>query len=198
MKKLFILVCCSLIFLTGCGNTSYFQSADNSLDDQADSFDNPNKDETAKEETEPVSETIFVQVAGAVNRPGVYELPFDSRVFVAIDEAGGLLQTADDSDLNLAELLSDGQKIYVYTKVERQEAKELELTQSRTADGLTNINTASLSELCKLPGIGESKANLIITYREENGDFENIEDIKKVSGIGDGIYNQIYSLIKTN
>ena len=190
MKKFLVLVFCSLFLFSGCGNTSYFQSTE--------LVDEKNKSEESAESTdisEVINPVIFVQVAGAVVKPGVYELPTGSRVFAAIDAAGGLLDTADDSDVNQASVLEDGQKVYVYTYSEREAIESAE-AEKDASDGLVSINRASASELTNLPGIGQAKANQIIAYREANGDFTSIEDIKKVSGIGDGIYNQINSLIK--
>ena len=188
MKKFFSLVCCSIFIFTGCGKTSYFKTTD------ADEVINKQTD-TEEIVVEERSSTIFVQVAGAVGAPGVYELQMDSRVYAAIDAAGGLLDTADDSDLNQAAILEDGQKIYVYTVEEKEAFEEEALTQTAN-DGLININTATVAELTSLPGIGEAKASQIIAYRDANGAFSSIDDIKKVSGIGDGIFNQINSLIK--
>ncbi|MBE5911904.1 ComEA family DNA-binding protein [Pseudobutyrivibrio sp.] len=190
MKKLFCLVCCSLFLFTGCGQKSYFQASDSTEVSQEKS-----------EEELPASEAstdqnIFVQVSGAVVSPGVYELPGDSRVYAAIEAAGGLLQTADDSDINQAAILEDGQKIYVYSAEEMAKLQEAAIAEESANDGLVNINTADVQLLTTLPGIGENKAKQIVAYRDSNGAFSSIEDIKNVSGIGDGIFNQINSLIK--
>jgi competence protein ComEA len=175
---------------TGCGQKSYFQASDSTEVSQEKS-----------EEELPASEAstdqnIFVQVSGAVVSPGVYELPGDSRVYAAIEAAGGLLQTADDSDINQAAILEDGQKIYVYSAEEMTKLQEAAIAEESANDGLVNINTADVQLLTTLPGIGENKAKQIVAYRDSNGAFSSIEDIKNVSGIGDGIFNQINSLIK--
>ncbi len=187
MKKLLSLACCSIFLLTACGQTSYYQSNEQVEEDSS---------EIPDEAEDVQTELIYVQVSGAVVEPGVYELPSGSRVYEAIDAAGGLLENADDSDLNQAALLDDGQKLQIYTEDERQLMEEQSLMAVSVDDGLININTASVSELTSLPGIGEAKANQIISYRDSNGGFSSIEDIKNVSGIGDGIFNQINSLIK--
>ncbi len=189
MKKLLFLVFASLFLFTGCGNTSYFQSTElveetnQSTEEQQDTF------------SEVVPTVIYVQVAGAVVNPGVYELNTGSRVYAALEAAGGLTEEADDSDINQASVLEDGQKIYVYTADERAEVLALE-AEAEANDGLVDINKATESELTTLPGIGENKARQIVEYRQSNGSFSSIEDIKNVSGIGDGIFNQINSLIK--
>lgn len=188
MKRFFCLVCCSLIFFTGCGRTSYLQTIE---DRETDVTTDNNYDASVDD-----SATIFVQVAGAVNEPGVFELDSDARVFQAIEAAGGLSAEADDSDINQAKPLEDGEKVYVYTRFERQQLLRQAEDSAQADDGLININTATAEELKSLPGIGESKANLIISYRESNGAFATIEDIKNVSGIGEGIFNQIASYIK--
>ena len=186
MKKYILLVLCSLLLFTGCGHESYFQSTE--------LVEDTNKQEDAScDESSIVPQVICVQVAGAVQKPGVYELPSNSRVYAAIDAAGGLLDSADDSDINQASLLEDGQKLYVYSIDERATALSEEKSDE---DGLINLNTATEAELMSLPGIGQTKASQIIYYREANGDFTSIEDIKNVSGIGEGVFKQINSLIK--
>ena len=188
MKKFIFLVLCSLLLLTSCGHESYFQSTELVEETEVSREDN------SSDLSEMVPQIIYVQVAGAVHEPGVYDLPVNSRVYAAIDAAGGLLDSADDSDINQASFLEDGQKIYVYSKEERE---EILLSEEKSEDdGLININTATEAELTTLPGIGQAKASQIISYRNANGDFNSIEDIKNVSGIGDGIFKQINSLIK--
>ncbi|SCZ78524.1 ComEA family DNA-binding protein [Pseudobutyrivibrio xylanivorans] len=188
MKKLLILVLCSLLLFAGCGHESYFQSTELVNETEV------SEEGASSDLSEVVPQIICVQVAGAVQAPGVYDLPVNSRVYAAIEAAGGLLDSADDSDINQASFLEDGQKIYVYTKEEREALLISE--EASEEDGLININTATEAELMTLPGIGQSKASQIISYRNTNGDFTSIEDIKNVSGIGDGIFNQINSLIK--
>ncbi len=190
MKKFLFLVFCSLFLCTGCKNTSYFQSTE--LVENTDK----SEEEINSSLEEVVPTLIYVQVAGAVVKPGVYELPSGSRLFAALDAAGGLSEDADDSDINQAAVLEDGQKIYIYTTEEQEAMRRKEQQDAMADDGLVNINMASVSDLTSLPGIGESKAKNIVAYRESNGDFSAIEDIKNVSGIGDGIFNQISSLIK--
>ena len=167
---------------------------------------------------QPVSRTIYVDVCGAVVNPGVYELSLDSRVFQAIEKAGGYLPGAAASYLNRARSLYDGQQIYVPTQ-EEVDSQTIPLTQDETAqDGVVqagtaqtgtaadntadgtetiqagqriNLNTADVSQLSTLTGVGESKALAIIAYREENGPFTSIEDIMNVPGIKEGTYEKI-------
>ncbi len=139
---------------------------------------------------------IAVHVSGAVRDPDkVYYLPPGSRIEDAVRAAGGVSKKGDLSALNLAGLLADGQKVYVPVKGETQTQSESSmagvLPEPDPGLTLTNINFASTIELESLPGIGENYARRIIEYREENGPFQSIEEIKNVKGIGDGIFAKI-------
>lgn len=127
-------------------------------------------------------EPVVVYVTGAVVCPGVYEVGGNMRVSDAIEAAGGFKNNAAADYLNLAAQLSDGEKITVPTK---KEAKARDKDDDSDSDGshLVNINTAAKEELMTLPGIGESKADAIIAYRQENGDYKNIEELMQISGI---------------
>lgn len=141
------------------------------------------------------TEMLTVFVCGSVVTPGVYELPTGSRVYEAIALAGGMTDEAAQTAVNQAELLTDGQMIEIPTKEEQQTKAAAEEARS---DGLVNINTAGLEELKTLPGIGDSKARSIIAYREKNGAFKTIEDIKHVDGIGDGIFAKLEGCMKVD
>jgi competence protein ComEA len=148
-------------------------------------------------------ENIKIHIAGEVNFNGIIALKEGSRIDDAIEKAGGLTENADISEVNLAYPVEDGQKIYIPSKAEMVEAKKEEKTietviesgslsiGSSTKNGKVNINTANLEELQKISGIGESLAQRIINYRTENGKFKNVEDLKNVSGIGDKKYESI-------
>lgn len=152
-------------------------------------------------------QTVFVHVCGAVENPGVYELAGDARVYQAVEAAGGFLPEACEEYVNQAGALTDGTRLYIPTEDEVRElsqagkdtlTEELLLqsdSETDPADGLVNINTASMEELCTLPGIGEGKARHIISYRESTGKFEQIEDIMKVEGIKEGLFGKIRDLI---
>ena len=138
--------------------------------------------------------TVTVYVCGAVNRPGVYELPGGTRIVDAIDAAGGMDPSADHDYINQAMLLEDGAKVYVPTCEETEAAGTLGVgadNASGSVTGKVNLNTADAAELMTLPGIGEAKAALIIEYRDQNGRFDSIEDIMKISGIKEGMFNKI-------
>ena len=142
----------------------------------------------------------YVYICGAVGQPGVYALPEGSRIYEVIQEAGGLSDDADVILVNQAERVTDGMMIRIYT-VEEAEAlvKMNGATESgQSEDGRIDINTATAAELMTLPGIGSSKANAIINYRETYGAFSCIEDLMKVPGIKDGIFQQMKEHIKVN
>lgn len=136
---------------------------------------------------------VYVDVDGAVVKPGVYRLKDGARVSQAIDAAGGLTAEADVTGLNRASKIIDGQKIYVPTVGEQQAAAVSDRTDSGTAttpgagssSELVNINTASAAELQTLSGIGPSMAQSIIDERTQNGAFASVDDLLRVSGIGE-------------
>ena len=142
-----------------------------------------------------------VHVSGAVIKPGVYELPEGSRLYEAVDLAGGFSDDADGEYMNLAAVLEDGKQYHIPT---REEAEELraggaangeEQASAFTSDGKLDINLATAVDFMQLNGIGESKAKAIVAYREENGPFTDIEEIKNVSGIGEGTFQRLKDLI---
>lgn len=145
---------------------------------------------------------IYVDIGGAVCNPGVYALAADARVYEGIEAAGGLLPEAYTKALNQAQLLSDGEKVYVPTAEEWKSAGqenaaiESAFQTQEQDDGMININTADAGKLCELPGVGESRAQAIIAYREENGPFTDIAQIQNVSGIKSGLFSKIRDLIK--
>lgn len=167
-------------------------------------------------------EYYLVDIKGAVNNPGVYKVLAGTRINDVVNMAGGLSANADTSLINLSKLVSDEMVIIIYTteevensnlvntviKVVEKECKCPNIENDgcindKIADTITNgggkvnINTADVEELSKLDGIGQSKAEAIVKYREENGNFNTIEDITKVSGIGNNVYEKIKENITT-
>lgn len=152
---------------------------------------------------ESVAASIFVHIDGAVVAPGVYELTGSlPRVNDAVMAAGGLAEDADTSALNLAAVLSDGEKIHV---PRQGEAVATEQTSSGSASrpdagpsssGVININTATAEELDSLPGVGPSTAAAIVEDRERNGPFASPEDLMRVSGIGEGKFSKLKDQIR--
>lgn len=138
------------------------------------------------------SEVIYVYVCGRVEKPGVYQVPQDARICDAIALAGGVLEDANAEVLKQAEHMTDGETIYVPGK---EESVNCSLS---VDDGRVNINTATKDELMTLPGIGESKADVILQYREEHGNFQTIEELMEIQGIKEGVFNKIKDSIKTS
>ena len=132
----------------------------------------------------------YVHICGEVVSPGVYELPEESRVFQAVEKAGGFTPDAAAESLNMAERIRDGMKIVVLSREEARLAKEnpADFSQGKSQ---VNLNTAAKEELMTLKGIGESRAEDIIRYRDSHGGFKRIEDIMKVSGIKDAAFQKI-------
>lgn len=155
------------------------------------------KEEPQIEQEEPIK-YIYVDIKGAIKKPGVYKLEENSRIIDAINISGGLLKTANTTYTNLSKILNDSEVIKIYTneevkKLEKETPQELpKVEETPTIESkLININTASLEELQTLNGIGESKAKSIIEYRTTNGNFKSIEEIKNVSGISESLYEKI-------
>ncbi len=148
--------------------------------------------ETSAEEKEEIQSLIYVYVCGAVVCPGVVKIPDGSRAEDALLEAGGFTEDAQTDYVNLAAKVSDGEKLY-FPSVE--EAEKLEASEEAKRQGLVNINTATVEQLMTLPGIGESRARDIIAYREEYGAFQRKEDLQKVSGIKENMYQKLCDLI---
>lgn len=157
--------------------------------------------------------TLVVHICGAVSAPEVYELPAGSRIIDAVEAGGGFLPEAEEACCNLAEEIVDGCQIYIMTKSEScadgQTEKKAGIQTSPDSDmqttdrnvrsnsapalenGLVNLNTADIAALMTLPGIGESRAKAIISYREQHGAFAQIEDIMKISGIKQAAFSKI-------
>ena len=141
----------------------------------------------------PQALELTVHVVGAVSYPGVYRLEEGDRVIDAIEEAGGPLPEADLEALNLAQTVHDGQKVMV--------PRQGEGTASASGEGegesaRININHASEMELEELPGIGPTLAGRIVSYREKNGGFRSVEELKKVAGIGEKKFEELKDLVE--
>lgn len=143
------------------------------------------------------SELVLVHVAGAVKNPGVVELPAAARVFEAIDEAGGALDTADLTQVNLARTIADGEQLVVPKEGETAPAPGSSGPAPQDHTGVPiDINAASAADFETLPGIGPVLAERIIDHRERNGGFESIDQLSDVSGIGPSILGQIRELVR--
>jgi len=145
---------------------------------------------------------IYIDISGAVNVAGVYPMQSGQRVQDVLIKAGGLQEKADkrwiQMQLNLASTLNDGQKIYIPFEGEVREEKNSIESNSTLESSKLNINSASQTELETLPKIGPVIAKSIIEYRQNNGNFNDILDIKRVPGIGESLFEQIKEQISTN
>ena len=155
--------------------------------------------ENTEEETEAI--IVIVDVKGAVNMPGVYEAEADDRVIDMINKAGGLKESADEAKINFAIRVEDEMVIYVpeigeETEVEQENGMTTAMGGTDQKDGKVNINTADDTELQTLTGIGPAKAAAIIDYREKNGPFKEIDDLKLISGIGEKSFEKLKEQIK--
>ena len=200
------------------GNTDQNREAEsNAGDTDQNRKAEPNAGSTDRTELSDASseeaKTLVVHICGAVSAPGVYELPAGSRIIDAVEAGGGFLPEADEACCNLAEEIVDGCQIYIMTKSEScadgQTEKKAGIQTSPDSDmqttdinvrsnsttalenGLVNLNTADVAALMTLPGIGESRAKAIISYREQQGAFTKIEDIMKISGIKQAAFSKI-------
>ena len=208
MKKtvifLFLILCMTAVN-TGCQKK---QETDFILENPKEHTDNEKQTEGNKDikegksdsEKEKSTENIFVYVCGAVQKPGVYELLLGQRICDAIAAAGGLSEQAAGDSLNQAEVLSDGQMLRVLTTEEAAAAtvQPGQETAESSRDGRVDINTADAFALMSLPGIGQSKADAIIAYRNEHGAFKAPEELMNISGIKEGVYQKIKDSIKVN
>ena len=162
------------------------------------SFSNHKSDRIDNEEKndDKQDENIFVDVKGAVKNPGVFETTKDKRIKDLIDVAGGLLDDADTSTLNLSQKVIDQMVIYVLKHGEKPKQMSEIGTTSSSSGEVININTANKEQLMKISGVGKTKAEAIIEHREKNGDFKKKEDITKVRGIGKATFEKIKDKIE--
>ena len=193
VKSIILAFVCSLVLIIG--GLFYFNQS-KTEDYSGVSFSNisnetNNKDEKAEDKHD---EKIFVDVKGAVKHPGVFETTKDKRVKDLIEEAGGLLDDADTSTLNLSQKVKDQMVIYVLKHGEKP--KQISDSSSSSNTDVININTANKEQLMKISGVGKTKAEAIIAHREKNGDFKKKEDITKVRGIGKSTFEKIKDKIE--
>jgi competence protein ComEA len=132
---------------------------------------------------------LYVHVVGEVQSPGMYQLPIGARLVDAVFAAGGLTEDADNASVNLARELTDGEQIVVFSISQEGEAA------GKTSTGLVSLNRAGDKELEELPGVGPALAGRIIAWREANGGFKSVQDLLKVSGIGESLLSGVIDLV---
>ena len=188
-KQMVVLMLAAAV-IAGIGFWSVWQK--NSLEDRALPPAPPAK---TSEAASPGGEA-YAYISGAVNRPGVYKTVSGSRVIDLVNTAGGLAAGADVAHVNLAQPVKDGLHVYIPVSPEKQAAagnttNTVNTAKPGNAGDKINLNTADKAQLEKLPGIGPALAERILEYRQTNGSFQELEDIKKVSGIGEAKFKQI-------
>ena len=210
------LILCGTLFLTGltgCKSREAQFLIDGLQEAKAEVDAESSEEKTSGQKSKKDTDEIYVDVCGAVANPGVFQLAAGSRVFQAIEAAGGYLPEAVQNCVNRAGVLTDGQQLYILTQeeMERQGLDPAEMagasdgqmngsagtgqntgmTAQVQQDNRININTADEAQLTTLTGIGATRAQAIIAYREENGPFTAIEDIMNVQGIKEGTFAKI-------
>ena len=197
LQKYFLLIIMFLLSLTSLGfslyNTYYLS---NQYSKETVTLPDNHLEESSKEETKELEsipeEKYYVDIKGYVKKPGVYEVSKTSIVNDCLKLAGGLLKNADTTTINLSKPVSAAMVIYVPNNAAIPDNSNTSSdTSSATTNLKINLNTASKEELTKLSGIGEAKAQDIIDYRNTNGSFKTIEEIKNISGIGDALFAKI-------
>ena len=194
--------------LPACGEKEnvYFQSETSVAETQRSEAVPETDDTQISEENGIQTEKCFVYICGAVNTPGVYEVTQNARLYEVIEAAGGLTEDAAEESVNQAREIVDGEMVRILTQEEAakdglEEAGERTETgvdgeTAQDSDGRIDLNLATAAELMTLSGIGQTKADSIIRYREKNGSFSSVEEIKQVEGIKEGVYNRIKDHIK--
>ncbi len=187
----------AVVLLCGCsGNEElYLLDVSEELSGQAEEPSGSGVCEDAAADEDAGQVVICVHVCGAVAAPGVVQIPAGSRAQAAVAAAGGFTEAADTAFVNLAAIIKDGEQLYIPTK---EEAERIRRNQAALENGIVNLNTADVSLLCTLPGIGESRAEDIIAYRLEYGGFADTKEIMQVPGIKESTYEKIKNLITVN
>ena len=178
------------IFLLWSGGAKEISSA--SISESESSIEVVDNNQSINQPAQP-NKILIIDVAGKVKNPDVYELPQGSRVIDAIKAAGGVGKGGDSSGVNMARLLEDGEQIFI----ERSSSTSHSPTSpSRgTRGGKVNLNRANLAELDGLPGVGPVLAARIIEWRSKNGNFKSVDELRRVSGIGDAKFNELKEVV---
>jgi len=156
---------------------------DEQASDEMEAILSSNETEGDNADIEEESGLVVVDIKGEVQEPGIYEMNGENRIYNAIEEAGGFTSEADDTQVNLAQRLQD--EMIVLVPKQGEDPSEVANVDSVSNEGMVKINYATQEEIETLNGIGPSKAEAIIQYREENGMFKQPEDLLEISGIGD-------------
>ena len=188
-----VILCGVLYLFSGIRDDSDIVVTEGFSDKEVETATNP--PQTKERDSSNRTGKIYIHVGGEVKKPGVYTFSTEPRVVEAVKKAGGFTGKADRFSINQAEKITDGTQLVIPVKGKKESRKKAENAGSIDQSGKVNLNTASKEELMTLSGIGESKAAQILSYREENGAFQKIEDIMNISGIKEGIFNRIKNQI---
>lgn len=205
-KKILWMLLPVLIFV-GCGTQDSILKRDQpetgSLEEQQDTetvynVESETQNEKPEQEEKSLQEWIYVDVCGAVRNPGVYRIEAGSRVFQVLEQAGGCTEEASLETVNQADLLTDGQKIRIYTKEEAGQMEKKLQEADPLLDDRVDINRAGKEELMTLTGVGETRAQAILAYRETHGSFSSVEELMQVEGIKEKTYEKLKDQIRIN
>ena len=205
-KKILWMLLPVLIFV-GCGTQDSILKRDQpetgSLEEQQDTetvynVESETQNEKPEQEEKSLQEWIYVDVCGAVRNPGVYRIEAGSRVFQVLEQAGGCTEEASLETVNQADLLTDGQKIRIYTKEEAGQMEKKLQEEDPLLDDRVDINRAGKEELMTLTGVGETRAQAILAYRETHGSFSSVEELMQVEGIKEKTYEKLKDQIRIN
>lgn len=202
-KAVWMGLCLFLCMASGCGEASraYFEEASEAEENAAPQEKMTEVMDIAETETKADAD-CYVYICGAVLCPGVYKLSAGSRIYEAVAAAGGLSEEACEDSVNQAQEVADGQMVKILTKEEAEEqrtvSEESEAAGQQESGRKVNLNTADAAELMTLPGIGETKAKQILSYREEKGGFSSKDEIMNITGIKEGVYSKIKDYITVN
>lgn len=180
----------------------YVLTKEENLSEKDESQESEEDKTVEKEESNITNKVITVYISGEVNDPGIVNLKEGDRLATAVEKVGGTTKNADLNGINMAIKIED-EMHYIIPKIGEKVNEDVDNTEnlqkesgvSSSNSSLININTATIEELDKLPGVGEATANKIVNHRDESGEFKSIEEIKNVNGIGDKKFEQIKSLI---
>lgn len=193
MKKHLFILGLAVSLIAGCGSSNSYTKVEYVEPETVEAVEEPLYETETYDSSEP---EICVSILGEVLTPGVYILPEGSRVYEAINMAGGLTDDAYVDGISLASILEDEMQIIVPSFEEDiTPINDATIDGGKAKDGKVNLNTASLAELMTLPGIGEVRAQAIIDFREKNGKFSSIEDVMKVSGIKESSFEKMQDSI---
>ena len=180
--SVFVVFVCGVLYLCG----GYFSKTESLVTEKIQNLPEETIENTKKD---IANETVYIHICRAVKQPGVYAFKKEPRVVQVVKKAGGFTKNADRTSVNQAEIVTDGTQLRIQKKRKHDKGKDETVTSIE--EGKVNINTATKEELMTLSGIGESKADAILSYRETNGAFQKTEDIMNIPGIKEGVFSKV-------